>query len=52
MATKTTNYSLIKPAQTDYYNVNDFNTNMNIIDMVMKDSSESIESIPIHRKKC
>lgn len=50
MATKTTNYSLIKPAQTDYYNVNDFNTNMNIIDMVMKDSSESIESIPIHRK--
>lgn len=50
MATKTTNYSLIKPAQTDYYNVKDFNDNMDIIDKTMKDNNENIKSIPIHRK--
>ena len=32
MATKTTNLGLTKPAQEDFYNVNDFNTNMDIID--------------------
>lgn len=50
MATKTTNYSLTKPAQTDYYNVKDFNDNMDIIDKTMKENNENIKSIPIHRK--
>ncbi|MDO4301266.1 MAG: hypothetical protein Q4D26_07750 [Clostridia bacterium] len=50
MATKTTNYKLTKPAQTDYYNVNDFNNNMDIIDATVKANSNSIEDMPIHRK--
>lgn len=32
MATKTTNYKLIKPAQTDYYDVDVFNSNADTID--------------------
>lgn len=32
MATNTTNYNLKKPAQSDFYNVEDFNGNMDIID--------------------
>lgn len=32
MATYTKNLNLIKPHQDDYYNINDFNTNMDIID--------------------
>lgn len=36
MATKTTNYNLTKPAQTDYYNVDVFNTNMDVIDKELK----------------
>lgn len=36
MATKTVNYSLTKPAQTDYYDVDVFNKNMDIIDAELK----------------
>ena len=36
MSTKTTNYNLTKPAQTDYYNVDDFNNNFDIIDTELK----------------
>lgn len=36
MATETTNYKLKKPAQGDYYNVDDFNGNFNIVDEELK----------------
>lgn len=36
MATKTTNYALTKPEANDYYNVNDFNSNADIIDAELK----------------
>ena len=36
MATETTNYNLKKPAQTDPYNVDDFNDNMDKIDAALK----------------
>lgn len=50
MATQTTNYKLIKPAQTDYYNVKDFNDNMDTIDTAIKANSEGLNTIPINRK--
>lgn len=50
MATQTTNYKLIKPAQTDYYNVKDFNDNMDTIDTAIKANSEGLKTIPINRK--
>lgn len=34
---ETTNYKLKKPAQNDYYNVEDFNENADIIDAVLQD---------------
>ena len=37
MATETTNYGLKKPAQEEYYNVDDFNGNFDIIDQKMKE---------------
>lgn len=40
MATKTTNYGLTKPAGSDYYNVNDFNDNADIIDEALKRLSD------------
>ncbi|MCI1999545.1 MAG: hypothetical protein LKJ75_02610 [Clostridia bacterium] len=36
MATNTTNYNLKKPAQDDFYDVDDFNNNADIIDTQMK----------------
>ncbi len=36
MATKTTNYGLTKPDQTDTYNIADFNTDMDTIDAALK----------------
>lgn len=36
MATKTTNYELTKPDQTDTYNIADFNTDMDTIDAELK----------------
>lgn len=36
MATKTTNYGLTKPDQTDTYNIADFNTDMDTIDAELK----------------
>lgn len=36
MATNTENYKLKKPAQDDFYNVDDFNDNMDIIDAELK----------------
>ena len=36
MSTKTKNYELVKPEQSDFYNVDDFNGNMDIIDELLK----------------
>jgi hypothetical protein len=36
MATKTTNYGLVKPDKTDFYNVDDNNNNMDSIDTELK----------------
>lgn len=36
MANKTTNYGLIKPLPTDFYNIDDHNRNMDIIDSELK----------------
>ena len=36
MATNTTNYNLVKPDQTDFYDVDDFNGNADIIDAQLK----------------
>lgn len=36
MATKTPNYGLTKPAGSDYYNVEDFNDNADLIDAALK----------------
>lgn len=40
MATETTNYKLIKPAQEDFYNVDDFNTNADKIDSVISEHAK------------
>lgn len=37
MATNTPNYNLKKPAPEDFYNIADFNDNMDIIDMALLD---------------
>lgn len=49
MATQTANYNFKKPAQTDYYNINDFNDNMDAIDTAIKENSNGLKTIPIHR---
>ena len=40
MATNTTNYNLKKPAQDDFYNVDDFNNNADIIDTQLKANAD------------
>ncbi|MGL4790747.1 MAG: hypothetical protein ACRCW1_04985, partial [Anaerotignaceae bacterium] len=40
MASRTTNYNLIKPDQTDFYNVDDFNNNADKIDLVIKQNQD------------
>lgn len=44
MATKTTNYNLIKPDMTDYADVRVLNNNMDIIDSAMKTISDLAQS--------
>lgn len=41
MVTRTPNYNFIKPDQTDFYNVDDFNGNTDIIDTELKIISDS-----------
>lgn len=54
MATNTPNYGLIKPGQDDFYNVDEFNSNADIIDTRLKENAdtadyakESIDSLDI-----
>ncbi len=42
MATLTPNYNLVKPAQEDFYNVDDQNRNMDTIDKTMKALAEDL----------
>jgi hypothetical protein len=44
MASYTTNYSLKKPLQTEYYNVNDFNDNADIIDSEIKKVDSNLKT--------
>ncbi len=45
MATETANYGLIKPEQTDLYNVDDFNSNMDSIDGAFAEIETDLENI-------
>ncbi len=43
MSTNTTNYKLIKPNEEDYYNIEDFNNNSDILDSELKKVSDRAE---------
>ena len=63
MADKTTNYSLTKPLESEFYDIQVQNDNMDIIDAQMKDSADEIltkssivvipsgEEIPVSERK-
>ena len=38
---KTENYGLMKPGTTDFYDVEDFNSNFDILDTIMKEIEET-----------
>ena len=44
-AESTTNYGLIKPGQDDFYNVDDFNKNMDTIDQQLKVNENQIKNL-------
>ena len=46
MAEYTKNFNLIKPSQEDFYNVDDFNENADIIDAELKRLADNSNSIP------
>lgn len=48
MATQTTNYKLKKPDQSDFYDVKDFNDNMDIVDKELKNNYDKLEGFPVH----
>lgn len=45
MSTFTENYSLIKPDEADYYDVADFNENMDAIDTLMAETEQEMTAI-------
>ena len=45
MANKTTNYELTKPLAEEFYNVEDQNGNMDIIDAELKKNADSIAKV-------
>lgn len=45
MATFTENYNLIKPSEEDYYDVQDFNENMDTIDGQLAETAEEVDGI-------
>lgn len=45
MATYTEHYDLVKPAETDIYDVTDFNENMDTIDGMMAATEQAMDSI-------
>ena len=44
MAEYTTNYNLIKPAQTDFFNVDDLNDNADKIDTALKTNADGVSA--------
>ncbi|MFV0520511.1 MAG: hypothetical protein ACK5LY_09610, partial [Lachnospirales bacterium] len=47
MSSLSENYGLIKPLDTDYCNIEDFNKNTDIIDIELKKGSEGIEEVKV-----
>lgn len=45
MATYTENYSLLKPGDEDFYNVEDFNENMDTIDALLAENETAVNGI-------
>ena len=45
MATYTENYNLIKPDSEDYYDIQDFNDNMDSVDTLLAEAEAATESI-------
>ncbi|MDY3366513.1 hypothetical protein [Zhenhengia yiwuensis] len=45
VAESTTNYGLIKPGQDDFYNVDEFNQNMDTIDKQLKVNENQIKNL-------
>ena len=45
MSTFTENYGLIKPGEADYYDIADWNENMDTIDTLMAETETAMESI-------
>ena len=45
MSTYTENYSLIKPDAEDFYNIDDFNENMDVIDETMTKQAEAMDEV-------
>ena len=45
MATYTENYSLLKPGDEDFYNVEDFNDNMDTIDTLLAENEAAVTNI-------
>ena len=50
MASNTPNLNLIKPAQSDFYNVDDFNTNADIINREQLKHTETLNGIKSNTK--
>lgn len=45
MATYTENYDLVKPDESDYYNINTFNDNMDMIDSLLAETHNAMQPI-------
>ncbi len=45
MGSNTLNYGLVKPGEEDYYNIEDFNSNADIIDSELKKVNDSLKSV-------
>ncbi len=45
MGSNTTNYGLIKPSENDYYNIEDFNKNSDVIDSEIKRANDRVSDI-------
>ena len=45
MSNRTTNFNLLKPAQEDFYNVDDFNANADIIDAALRTLTQRVDTL-------
>jgi hypothetical protein len=44
MPSRTTHYNLLKPAEDEYYSINDFNQNADALDSALKNSTDTINA--------